>query len=261
MNPLADTAMFLLAQVPPQDNAPIATRSLLEYIHAGGSIGYVIILLSLIGLGLIIAQFIFLQRQRLAPPEQVQSLDQMLQSGRIRDAIAYCRSDEHDSFLTRVIGAALERCTRSSFGFLELRTALEEAGQHEVARLQRATDGIGLIAAIAPMLGLLGTVVGMVGAFETISVTEGTARPGQLAGSISVALITTVQGLIVAIPCTAAYTFLRNRIDEVASRIAETIEGLAAHLEQGGAEPAQGVPSRAAAPGARPVSVREPRTA
>ena len=129
------------------------------------------------------------------------------------------------------------RCARSPFGFLELKTALQEAGQQQVARLYRSTDGIGLIASVAPMLGLLGTVVGMVGAFDTISTTEGFAKPDQLAGDISQALISTVLGLIVAIPATAVYTYFRNRIDAATSDIAEMIEDLSAHLEGGGQTP------------------------
>ena len=96
----------------------------------------------------------------------------------------------------------------------------------------------------------------MVGAFDKISATEGFARPDQLAGSISVALITTVLGLIVAIPCTAVFTYFRNRIDHYAAEIAEVIEELAAQLESGGADgrgPAQrpATPQRPVAKGAR----------
>ncbi|MCA9300862.1 MAG: MotA/TolQ/ExbB proton channel family protein, partial [Phycisphaerales bacterium] len=93
---------------------------------------------------------------------------------------------------------------------------------------------IGLIATVAPMLGLLGTVVGMVGAFETIGLTDGVTHADELAGSISTALITTVMGLIVAIPTTAVFTFLRNRIDHFASEVAQITEDLAAHLESAG---------------------------
>ncbi len=258
----------MLAQSTPSPVAappvPVAAKSLLDYIAGGGAIGYVIIALSLLGLGLIIAQAIVLRRTSLIPDGHVEMLDQMLRSGRVGDAITYCRAEENASFITRVVGTGLDRCTRSSFGFLELRTALEEAGQREVARLHRGTDAIGLIAAIAPMLGLLGTVVGMVGAFETISVTEGTARPGQLAGSISVALITTVQGLIVAIPCTAAFTYLRGRIDGIASQAGEIVDALASHIERAGGAEASRTGSRPAPAPARPIPAgpgREPRTA
>jgi biopolymer transport protein ExbB len=114
---------------------------------------------------------------------------------------------------------------------LELRSSVDEVGQLEVDRLYRLTDGIGLIASVAPMLGLLGTVVGMVGAFDAITMSDGPARPDELAGSISQALITTVLGLIVAIPSTAMYTFLRNRIDHLTTEIDEEIEELIAPLE------------------------------
>ncbi|VAX38857.1 MotA/TolQ/ExbB proton channel family protein, partial [hydrothermal vent metagenome] len=137
-------------------------------------------------------------------------------------------------------------CSRSPFGLLELRTALEEAGQQEVARLHRSTDAIGLIASVTPMLGLLGTVVGMVGAFDTLSVSEGVAKPDQLAGNISVALITTVLGLVVAIPCTAVYSYLRNRVDSLVADIGDLIEELASHVEQGAGTPAKQPPAASA---------------
>lgn len=244
-------AMFVLAQ------EDAGSKSLLEYIQSGRLIGYVIILLSFVAVGLIIAQLVRIRVNYLAPPEMRAHLDHMLAHGEVREAIAYCRDEANDSFLCRVVGAALVRCSRSPFGFLELKSALEEAGQEETARLYRATDGIGLIASVAPMLGLLGTVVGMVGAFDTISLTEGVTRPDQLAGSISQALITTVMGLIVAIPATAAFTYLRNRVDSVVGRIAETTEELASHLESGGT--AQKAP--ASAPAAASRSRTTPRAA
>lgn len=245
------------------DPAPVAAQSLLDYVARGGVIGYLIIALSLVGMGLIIAQFLVLRKQALIPDSHASMLDQMLRSGRVADAITYCGAEENGSFITRVVGSGLERCSRSSFGFLELRTALEEAGQREVARLHRGTEAIGLIAAVAPMLGLLGTVVGMVGAFETISVTEGTARPGQLAGSISVALITTVMGLIVAIPCTAAFSFLRTRIDRLSSDAALIVESLASHIERSGnADGSKPAPRTAGTSRPAPApGPREPRTA
>lgn len=262
--PLLSYAILAQATPAAPDLVPVASQSLLDYIARGGVIGYVIIALSLVGLGLIIAQFIVLRKTALIPEGHAEMLDQMLRSGRVGDAITYCRAEENASFITRVVGSGLDRCTRSSFGFLELRTALEEAGQREVARLHRGTEAIGLIAAVAPMLGLLGTVVGMVGAFETISATEGTARPGQLAGSISVALITTVQGLIVAIPCTAAFSFLRGRIDVLASQAGEIVDALASHIEKAGGSDPSRTPAKPPAPGARPqppLAARESRTA
>lgn len=215
--------------------APTTTsRSLLAYIAQGGEVGLVIIVLSFVAVVLIVAQLVRVRRTALAPAESIDILDKHLRSGQVEAAISFCDNPENDSFLTRVMGAALVRCSRSPFGFLELKAALEEVGQLQVGRLYRLTDGINLIAVIAPMLGLLGTVIGMVGAFDAIRVAEGPVRPDALAGNISQALITTVLGLIVAIPCTAAYTYLRNRIDTLTDEVGEVIEDLAAHLESGG---------------------------
>jgi len=235
-----------------------AGKSLLEYVRAGREIGVVIILLSFVALGLIITQFVRIRLGKLAPPGVRDELGGMMGRRDVRGAMEYCGRAENDSFLTRVVGAALVRCSRSPFGFLELKSAIEEAGQQETARLYRATDAIGVIASIAPMLGLLGTVVGMVGAFDTISTTEGVTKPDQLAGSISQALITTVMGLIVAIPATMAYAFLRNRIDSVVSEIARMTEEMAVHVEAGGTA-SQG--ARTARPGPGAAGARTPEGA
>ncbi|TVS07389.1 MAG: MotA/TolQ/ExbB proton channel family protein [Phycisphaerales bacterium] len=218
-------------------------KTLLEYIQSGGGIGYVIIALSLFAVGLIVAQLVRVRMERMAPRDFVLGLDARLRKGDVRGAIEFCSQPDNESFLSRVFRSALTRCARSPFGFLELKGALEESGQMEVSRLQRSNDTIGVVASIAPMLGLLGTVVGMVGAFDTLSAAEGVAKPDRLAGSISTALMTTVMGLLVAIPCTAAYAYLRGRIDTLASKVAEVTEELAQHLDQNAArKPRPGTP-------------------
>jgi biopolymer transport protein ExbB len=138
---------------------------------------------------------------------------------------------------------------------MEIRTALEESGQREADRLNRSVDLIGLIAAVAPMLGLLGTTIGMIGAFNSIGALEGAARSRALAGFMSLALVNTAQGLAVAIPCTAAFSLLRKRLDGLVSQAGEVIENLAVYIENpataGGAHKsaARPAPRPAAAPG------------
>ncbi len=206
-------------------------RSLLEYIAKGGPIGMIIILISLVAIGMIGAQLFRIRRERLAPPELIDDLRALLADGDIDRSIKRCEDEASMSYLSRVVGSGLVRASRSAFGMLELRSSVDEIGQLEVDRLYRLTDGIGLIASVAPMLGLLGTVVGMVGAFDTITLSDGPARPDALAGSISQALITTVLGLVVAIPSTAMYTYLRNRIDHLTTEIDEVIDEMIAPLE------------------------------
>lgn len=225
----------------PLATAVAPSKSLLDYVADGGEIGLVIILLSVVGATLIVVQLIRVRRAVLAPTEDVERLGELLDAGDMQGALEYCRGGSTDSYLARVLGSALARAVSSPLGVLELHGAIEEAGQRETARLYRQADGIGLIASVAPMLGLLGTVVGMVGAFDTITLTDGPARPDQLAGNISQALVTTVLGLLVAIPCTAAYTYVRSRTDSLVSDVGETLEDLTAGLEAP-ANTAQGAP-------------------
>lgn len=224
-------ASAALAQQAPSGGEGAAGVSVLSLIAAGGVVGYVIILLSVAALALVVMHAVQIRVASLAPAEHVGKLRALLSQRNADGALRWCAGLEKPSFLSRVVEAGLSRCKRSAFGYLELRSALEEAGQEQVARLYRSTDGLGLIAAIAPMLGLLGTVVGMVGAFDTISGSEGFARPDQLAGDISKALVTTLMGLTLAIPATAAFTFFRNRIDALSNEVAAEIESLASHLE------------------------------
>jgi biopolymer transport protein ExbB len=174
----------------------------------------------------------------------------MFRENDIQGAIRYC--ERGDSFLVRVFGSALTRCSRSPFGFMEIRTALEEAGQREADRLNRSIEWIGLIAAVAPMLGLLGTTIGMIGAFNSIGSLEGAARSRELASFMSLALVNTAEGLAVAIPCTAAFSLLRRRLDRLIGETGEVIENLAVYIEN----PATGgaAPRAAARPAARPAA-------
>lgn len=211
-------------------------RSLLNYVSRGGPVGLIIVLISVAAVGMVVAQLLRVRRDRMAPPELVDDLRRFLVEGDVDAAINRCNAEQRQAFLSRVMGSALRRASGSPFGMLEVRSAVEETGRLEVDRLYRLTDGIGLVASVAPMLGLLGTVIGMVGAFDAIMLAEGPARPDELAGSISQALITTVLGLIVAIPCTAAYTYLRNRIDHLTTEIGEDIDSMIAPLEASGSE-------------------------
>jgi biopolymer transport protein ExbB len=224
--------------------AASASKSLWQYIQGGGLIGYVIIGLSVVAVAMAIVQIVRLRREKLAPPAMVEAIERGMAQGDTKGVMQFCNQPENDVFICRVVGQALARCNRSPFGMLELRTALEEAGAGETVRLSRPNDAIALIASIAPMLGLLGTVVGMVGAFDTIAGTQGAAKPADLAGYISIALITTVQGLVVAIPCTAAHSYFRGRIEKSVGEVAGIAEGLAADAEQRTDKPAP----RAAAP-------------
>ncbi|MBX3389759.1 MAG: MotA/TolQ/ExbB proton channel family protein [Phycisphaeraceae bacterium] len=216
--------------------AGASRRSLLEYIQAGGLIGYLLVLLSIVAVALLIAHLLKVRMSVMAPTEVVLGLEERLQRADTAGAIEFCRRDENKSFLANTFAAALTRCSRSSFGLLELRTALEDSGTKEVEKLIRTTDGIAIIAAIGPMMGLLGTTIGMIGAFATIGQLEGAARSNELSNYMSLALVTTAQGLLVAIPCTVLYTILRRRVERLAAAVGEIVEDLAATLSTPGSE-------------------------
>jgi len=256
---LFDTQTILvLAQADGGAGGGSGGKSLLQHIASGGPIGFLIILISFAAVALVIIHFLQLRLNKLAPSEQFKRLQDLLNRRDMDGAREYCSEEIHASFLTRIVGSALSRCARSPFGLLEFRGALEESGRDQVARLYRATEGLALIATVAPMLGLLGTVVGMVEAFNTLGNSAGGfAKPDELAASISVALITTVLGLVVAIPASAFLVYFRNRIDSLASEVGEMTEdllGLVESHQSVGANPSTGaVPGprqRATAPAA-----------
>ncbi len=225
-------------------------RTVWEYIAAGREVGAILIMLSITALTLVIINFWQLRLPFLARPTAVLALEQRLRDADVDGAAAICRAPEYECFLTRIFGSALVRCTRSPFGFLEIRTALEDSGAREVDRLSRVNDFIGIIAAIGPMLGLLGTVFGMIGAFSSIGDLEGAARSRALASYMSLALVNTAEGLAVAIPATVLFTIFKRRIERLAGEVADIIDNLALYLEHkaGTEKPAKPAPRPAPRP-------------
>lgn len=201
-----------------------------DTIQSGGVVGYIIIGMSILALALSIMHLVQIRRNALIPHEQLDQLDQMLTQGQTARAIEYSFDPHNDSYLTRIMAAGLTRYQKSAFGAFEIKNAIEEAADDQTARLYRSTDALGVIGSIAPLLGLLGTVLGMVGAFETLSLTA-TPNHEELASNISLALVTTLMGLILAIPCIALHRYFGNRIDAFSSEAALEIERLVLHLE------------------------------
>jgi biopolymer transport protein ExbB len=235
---------------------PDSTVSWLDTVQRGGPVGYLIIGLSMIALTLIVMHLVQIRRAALLPPDQLEIIEDLLARRDVTGTLEYCVSPDNDSYLTRILSAGLTRFQNSAFGAFEVKTAIEEAGEDQTARLYRSTDALGVIGAIAPLLGLLGTVLGMVGAFEYLSRTAET-NPEELAANISLALVTTLMGLTLAIPCIALFTFFRNRIDALASEAGSEIERLVLYLETAlpGSTPAGG-PAPAAPLAASTAAIR-----
>ena len=235
-----------------------STMSLFEYVRAGGALGYVLIALSVLAVALVVRNLLVLRKSLLAPEDLVTRLSGMLRGGDVAGAARACAEDPGHSFVAGVMQSAIRRCSANPMGAFEARAAVEEAGQVATAKLQRLNNGLGVLAAVGPMLGLLGTVIGMIGAFNAIGSLQGAARSTELAKFMSLALVNTAQGLVVAVPCTVAFALFRQRIDRMVTDVAaDVLEPLSDDLAAGlsmaarpGAQVARATP--AAAP-ARPA--------
>jgi len=205
-------------------------RTLLDTIFDGGIVGAIIILLSFVAVGFIIEHAITIRKQRLMPEADLATLGDLIARRDLNAARQFCEDPRNYSLASDVILAGIERYQSSEFGFADYKSAVEEAGEDFTARLYRKTDVLSVIGAVAPMLGLFGTVEGMMESFNTIASRGGMARPDELASSIGKALVTTWLGLIVAIPSMIAFSFFRNRIDEIVSECGKRVERILAPL-------------------------------
>jgi biopolymer transport protein ExbB len=239
---------LLLAQ------SEVKSRTLLDYLKSGGAVGWVLVVLSFVALALIIMNLIRLRREALLPDQVVREMDRRAKEHDLHGLVEVCNAPECDSSATRVLGPALKHAMRSQFGLIELRTTVEESGKKEMDRLLRPTELIGLIAAVGPMLGLLGTVIGMIGAFGTIGQLEGAARSRELATFMSMALVTTAEGLIVAIPCTVAYALINRTTENIGLEDGDLMDDWVGLLQAGGPATAPvGAPASRAIPQPRPI--------
>ncbi len=181
-----------------------------ELFRAGGPLMWVILLCSLIALTIIFERLLTLRVKQVAPASLRDQILELARSGRVtQDKIQVVR--EH-SPLGKVFAAGLDNLHR---GPDAMREALEESGKQVVHRLGRYLNTLGTIASITPLIGLLGTVIGMIKVFTAITA-SGVGDPTVLSGGISEALITTAAGLSVGIPCLMFYRHFRGKISELA---------------------------------------------
>jgi len=181
--------------------------SVLEFIQQGGIVMYILLAASVLSLTIIFERAWSLRRSVVIPLVEVKFVEKAVREGDVKKAMQSCQSN--NTAMSRVLWVALSnRGVRRSV----MKEILEETGRQEVAHMDRFIGVLGLIAAIAPLLGLLGTVIGMIEVFQQISLV-GVGKADVLAGGISKALNTTAFGLSVAIPSLVAYRFYESRVD------------------------------------------------
>lgn len=224
----AATILVTASPVLAQDDEIVTETSFGDVISNSGPVGIAIIVLSVIALAVIIENFVSLKRDKLAPPELIDEIQALFDEGQYQEAMELCENEPN--YFTRVCGAGIAKIGHS-FGTIE--KSLEEMGDEESVKLHQKIGWLALIANIAPMMGLLGTVMGMVAAFNEIASSGGQASPADLAAGISQALLTTMFGLIVAIPVSACFAFLRNRMVKTIIELGAIVEDLFERFREG----------------------------
>ncbi|MEM7229833.1 MAG: MotA/TolQ/ExbB proton channel family protein [Planctomycetota bacterium] len=185
----------------------------------GSLVIWFLICLNMVSLGLIGQMSWLNQRRSILPPTLIDAVDDLIREGKYRDVMQLAAQDK--SFYGRVMHDTLEE---ASHGFGAMMRRLEQTADELTTIRFRRLEFLNVLGQVSPMIGLFGTVYGMILAFQAIVISGGNANPVLLAGGIGTALTTTFWGLVVAIPALAAYAILRNRVDELTTEAAITIE-------------------------------------
>jgi biopolymer transport protein ExbB len=186
---------------------------MLEIIKAGGWVMFPIIVCSVMALAIILERLWTLQEKRVLPQDITREIWEWVSNNQLNHE--HLQTLHDSSPLGELLAVGLTNRHRNREIMKE---RIEDTGRHVVHELERYLNSLGTIAAITPLLGLLGTVVGMVNVFEAIN-NQGVGNPAILAGGISEALITTAAGLMVAIPSLIGYRYLRGRVDSLVVRM------------------------------------------
>jgi len=178
-----------------------------ELIARGGVLMWPILLCSIVALTIIIERFLALRRADVDAREFMDTMRQVLRQDRVQEALEQC--DESRAPIARIMKAGLLKHDRPRD---DIREAIEDAARFEVPRLERYLSGLATCATVAPMLGLLGTVQGMIKCFAQIQNARGQVSPADLAEGIGNALVATAAGLVVAIPTLIVYNYFVTRV-------------------------------------------------
>jgi len=219
----------ILLQATPGEAADVmksSLGSLYEILVQGGLLMIPIAFCSVIVLAYMIERIVGLRRRRIVPPKLLRGLEEALNGGRVKEAAELCEAD--GSPMASIALAGIRKAHRS---LSESEKAMEDAGLREVSRLQKNIRPLATVAGVAPLLGLLGTVIGMIEAFHVVA-GGGLGKQELLASGIAKALVTTGAGLTVAIPALTLYHYFSSRvhnlvlqIDEICHRLLESLEG------------------------------------
>lgn len=213
------------------DEGQVKSQSmLLWFFRAMGPIYAVAFLaLSFMLVSLFVMNILQSRRDNIVPVALVEAFESHLNEKRFQEAYELAKNDE--SFLGQVLSAGLGKLKE---GYSQAIEAMQEVGEEENMKLEHRLSYIALIGTISPMVGLLGTVHGMISAFMVIAATSTAPDAGELAEGISTALVTTLVGLLLAIPAIGSYNILRNRVQRLVLEVGIVSEGLMSRFQNVG---------------------------
>jgi len=220
---------------------------------------FTIVFLSVAGMTLIVQGFIRNRESVVLPAETTQTIRELIAQHKFKELMAFTEGDP--TFISKALHPALKRAP----SFSSMKEAMETALGEQTAEEFRRIEYLNIIGNLGPLLGLLGTVLGMIDAFAMMQAKHGEAAPAQLAGGISKALTHTLLGLALAIPCLACFGILRTMVDRLTVRGALLAEELLLLIKPAEAKPAAGATARPgtapAAPAVRKAPVAAPAPA
>jgi biopolymer transport protein ExbB len=180
-----------------------------EIVKSGGPFMAPIVIASIVAAAIFLERLWTLQTKRVLPHELTAKVWRWVEADQLQDK--HVAALEQNSPLGKILAAGLSNRHRDR---AIMKEAIEDTGRHVVHELERFINALGTIASMSPLLGLLGTVSGMIRTFNDIT-DQGVGNPQILAGGISEALVSTAAGLVVAIPAVIAYRFLRSRVESL----------------------------------------------
>ncbi len=209
----------------------VDSESLLGWMFKSLGISYSVVFLGLSFtlVALFVMNILGARRENMLPVAMIEQFEEHLDAKEYQEAYELAKSDE--SFLAQVLSAGLSKLSR---GYNPAIEAMQETGEEENMKLEHRLSYMALIGTISPMVGLLGTVQGMIASFQVIATSTTAPKPSELAAGISTALFTTLVGLFVAIPAIAAYNILRNRVARLVLEVGIVSEDLMSRFSSAG---------------------------
>lgn len=205
--------------------------NLFEIFLKGGFIMWLILATSIVGLAVVIDRFLVLRKARINVPAFMVRIRGFIKKKDISGAISYCM--EEKSPVANIVRKGLKKYKH---GHDRVKEAIENAGSQEISKLEKGLTILATVSGIAPLLGFLGTVTGMIQAFMTIQDLAGAANPSDLAGGIWEALITTAFGLIVGIPALAFYNYFLSAVKRLVGEMETVANDVVDVIQEGEAE-------------------------